>query len=858
MLRYPSILRSGVAALGIAACLTAAAQNVRHAPTRVLRGFNATVMNTNDFYPQIDTSFVDRPTKHEQPMFRDTEPPVPNNLPVGQMNPDLPRGTTGPYYPGLNAGSYSPPDCDLAVGLNDVVEVVNLTIGFYNKSNGANSFTQALSTFFSGIGVTGGLSDPKVFYDRIHDRFFVTVLEIPGGSYVSKLLVAVSDDGNPSGTWYKYRLEGNVVVGGQNYWVDYPGFGYNKDAILINGNLFGQSSGTAGITFMVVPSAPMLTGAAASVTYFRDASFFSAQAAEMISPTIDRIYAVARGSSTTLRLYSFGNLTGVPTMTSTNVSVPSNSTPSIDARSTNSKTLDTLDGRLFTAMFRGTRLLTCHNIANTAAAVQSRWYEVEMSNWPTSGTPSLFQSGNVGDPAFAIDYHMPAISKNSAGDIAMLYTRSSTSITADIAYSARSVADSAGVMGATNLLESSPGNNALTGNRWGDYFGCDVDPVDDVTFWGVGMQVGTGTSNWNWRTAFFKWTVTAPGVQLQSITLDASTVFNGTGTTGHANLTSNAVSNTTVTLLSSNPAAVSVPGSVVVTTGTNTAAFAVSTFTVSTPTSVTITGTYNAVNRQATILVNPPLLLSNAISPGTVTGGDPSTGTVTLDNNAQGGGAVVSLVSSNPAIVQVPANVTVLTGNASANYAITTSNPVSPTNVTVTATYLGTNKLANITVNPGPTIVHPSSFSISPGTQYSGSAGLAGMQASDDSYMLIRPGAVFVNSQFPISMTVTGVGPVMVPSQFQMQIESSATAIGILQKVELFVPVFNTFEMIDTGTAIPTSDAVWSFSTTTDPERFIDPTTGEIIAKVSYKATTAVFTFPWRARIDEVVWKLYP
>jgi hypothetical protein len=810
--------------------------------------FAGSAIDTGTFFPKIDTAFVDRPMKPENPMPpMYEEPPIPNDLRVGGLTTRV-RGLSGPLWPAINQTNLTPPDCDLAVGNNHVVVVVNPVVGIFTKA-GASQLQQNFGVFFSGMGATSFLFDPKCVYDRIHQRYVFIALEEEDASQTSKVLLAVSDDNDPNGIWYRYRLEAKVNVGGSNYWLDYPSLGYNKDVFVINGNLFGFSGGTAGVSYMVVPIAPTLTNSPVTVSYLRNASDFSAQNCEMVDNTIDKVYAISRGGATSMRLTALTNLTTSPAFTTAIVAVPSQSTPGVDSASTNGRTLDSLDGRIFTTMFRGGRLLASHNISG-GIGVASRWYEFNMASWPTSGTPSLVQSGDVSSGSMY--YHMPAISRNSAGDISMILTRSNSTTTADIIYVARQAADAAGTMGAPNLLESSLGNN-YAANRWGDYFGCKVDPVDDVTFWGVGMDVNSTNG---WKTSVFSWTVTPPGVQLQSITVDSSVLFNGTGTTGHANLTMNATSNTTVTLLSSNPAALSVPANVVVTTGNNTAPFAVSTFTVSTPTSVTITGTYNSVNQQATVTVNPPLLLSLGISPNSVSGGDSTTGTVTLDNNAQGAGAVVSLSSNNP-VAQVPATVTVTAGNPSVNFPITTSNPVSPASVTITATYLGTNKTAGLTVNPAPIIVHPSSFSLSPGSQYSGSAGLPGMQSSDDSYMIMRPGAVFSNSQFPITLQLSGTGPVMIPSQFQMLIESGATATGIIQKVELFVPVFNDFEVVATGTPIGLSDAVYTFSTTTDPERFINPISGEIIAKISYKATAAVFSFPWRARIDEVLWKLF-
>ena len=64
----------------------------------------------------------------------------------------------------------------------------------------------------------------------------------------------------------------------------------------------------------------------------------------------------------------------------------------------------------------------------------------------------------------------------------------------------------ANTMSAPTVLASSTGSPYQAGasNRWGDYFGVDVDPVDDETFWGTAMVVRA--DGW-WSTHVVSWTV---------------------------------------------------------------------------------------------------------------------------------------------------------------------------------------------------------------------------------------------------------------------------------------------------------------------------------------------------------------
>jgi hypothetical protein len=133
-------------------------------------------------------------------------------------------------------------------------------------------------------------------------------------------------------------------------------------------------------------------------------------------------------------------------------------------------------------------------------------------------------SGNI-IGASGVHHHMPAVSTNSVGDISTMFTRSSTSITADIMVAGRKVTDPSGTMGLPINLESSSGNNYGSG-RWGDYFGVDVDPVDDTTFWGIGMGVAANNS---WRTSIFSWTISAPALTIapSTLTMERGSVFAG-------------------------------------------------------------------------------------------------------------------------------------------------------------------------------------------------------------------------------------------------------------------------------------------------------------------------------------------
>jgi len=117
--------------------------------------------------------------------------------------------------------------------------------------------------------------------------------------------------------------------------------------------------------------------------------------------------------------------------------------------------------------------------------------------------------------------------------------------------------------------------------------------------------------------------------------------------------------------------------------------------------------------------VGPAALNSVMVSPSTVTGGQSSTGTVSLTAAAPSAGALVNLSSANPAAT-APSSVTVPSGSSSANFAVSTMAVGSTTVGNITATYAGVTKSTTITVNPAPPAAL-SSVVLNPSTVVGGS-----------------------------------------------------------------------------------------------------------------------------------------
>ena len=256
---------------------------------------------------------------------------------------------------------------------------------------------------------------------------------------------------------------------------------------------------------------------------------------------------------------------------------------------------------------------------------------------------------------------------DSAGDIALGYSASSSTVSPSIRYTARVPADPAGTMEAENVLQAG-GGSQLSASRWGDYSALRIDPSDDCTFWYTNEYYPVSSSI-GWATAIgsFKLSncVKSPDF---SITEAASPLTFTAGNGGTAN------SSVTVTWLNTLTNAVTLtPGGAC---GTNSITCAIGTSPVSpgTPSSsltigigtttpagsypITVTGTTTTPNlthsTTLTVVVSPPAAdFSLSASPSSLTVRRKSSGNYTVTLGAIGGlsSAVTLSVSGVPSRV---------------------------------------------------------------------------------------------------------------------------------------------------------------------------------------------------------------
>jgi hypothetical protein len=231
---------------------------------------------------------VDRPRpefkwKHGIFPRRPLDAPKVKSSKVANSNPELTLSFAGMNHfdqrfgssAGNNQWSLEPPDQGLCVGNGYVLETINSVIRVWDTNGNALTGVGDLNTFFGypfavnrTTGVIGpDVIDPQCYYDPDNSRFIVditTLLVDENGNYNGKnsIDVAVSNTGDPTGTWTIYHVpaQNDGTDGTPNHgctldgttpgpcFQDYPHIGGDKYGVYISTNeydLFGPSYNAA-------------------------------------------------------------------------------------------------------------------------------------------------------------------------------------------------------------------------------------------------------------------------------------------------------------------------------------------------------------------------------------------------------------------------------------------------------------------------------------------------------------------------------------------------------------------------------------------------------------------------------------
>ncbi|HEV3201167.1 MAG TPA: hypothetical protein VGZ73_24870, partial [Bryobacteraceae bacterium] len=386
----------------------------------------------------------------------------------------------GTVFNGIGYTGFQPPDTIGASGYNYVIEMVNLTMRYYDKG-GNQLLSTSLTSFFSPLGGVLQGSDPVIVFDTLTGQFAVGMLDY-NTSNASRFDFAVSNDENPLDGWQYQRYNMNDGTGGFDF-ADYPKLGFNADGYFATFNMFPNLSRFDHVNSLAIDKAT-LTGNRQAVPG-GSSNFTLVPAATLDANPGDPEWLVEAnsGSGNVLKVYQ-AYTTGAPFLVGS-IPVPSYSNPPTAAQKGSSTRITTIDDRLFNATMIYGQLLTSHTVSSGGVA-RARWYQIDT----TQGDPYLFQEGEI-DQGPGVYTYFPTIAMNYEGDIGLTFMESSSSEYLSMYVTGQSVYDWGSGAVQTPVV-THPGTGVYTSSRAGDYSGITVDAGDGYTFWAFNEYKGSG------------------------------------------------------------------------------------------------------------------------------------------------------------------------------------------------------------------------------------------------------------------------------------------------------------------------------------------------------------------------------
>lgn len=408
-------------------------------------------------------------------------------------------------------GNSIPPDVNGAVGPDHIMVTLNTEVRILDKQGNILSTVNTESFWYPMQG-SGGVFDPKIYYDQEEDRW-IFLMPSSSNPIFTKLMVAVSETTDPTGNWYMYSFDGDPL---DELWFDYPNFGFNKKWIVVSGNMIDAYPVHA---VLYVINKNDLYDFSINVNYSRIEIFdgFSLIPAATFDPEEEDVYIVnhAGGNVDSVGYLNLRKVTGdindpqIVDIGLSGIPYPWNEwsyftdgdfVPQLGS----DELINTVDARFENMVFRNNKLWCVHHIylpADNPTRCCIQWWELA-----TDGT--ILQWGREDDESGEFYYTFASIAVNAKEDIMIGYGSFSENQYASASYSFRYADDPTGTLrdryqykdGLSPYYKTFGGNR----NRWGDYTATCVDPANDLDFWTLQEYAELSSTETEWGTWWAK------------------------------------------------------------------------------------------------------------------------------------------------------------------------------------------------------------------------------------------------------------------------------------------------------------------------------------------------------------------
>jgi len=555
------------------------------------------------------------------------------HMPATSLNFDgVGNGFTGPQ--GTYSVNSAPSDSNGAIGSNYFVEIVNTDLAVFNKTTDAPVYGPVpINTLWTGFGggcETNNDGDPTVVYDHIANRWVISQFSVSTTPYLQ--CVAVSTTSDPTGSYYQYSFQ-------YTDFPDYPKIGVWPDAYYTTFNMFGNGGNSfSGGEVCAYDRASMLQGLSATQQCFTVGTSYggllpSDLDGSTLPPAGSPNYVMSLGAvDGQLALWKFHvdwtnsantTLTGPTILNTAAFTLPCNDSGGTCVRQAGTtQQLDTLGDRLMYRLayrnFGDHESLVVNHTVTAGSSTGVRWYEIRSPGT----TPTIYQQGTYAPDA---SYRwMGSIAMDQAGDMAMGYSVSSSTLHPQIHYTGRLAGDTLGQMtqGEGTIINGAGSQTGQNLSRWGDYSSISIDPTDDCTFWYTNQYIpSNGAFNWKTRIASFKFPNCGgtPPPSDFSISGNPTSVSIAQGNSGTSTINTAVTSgsaqtvNLTAGVSPSGPTASLNPSSVTA-GGSSTLTITVGSSVAPGPYTITVTGTEGSTTHSTTVTVNVTAPAANDFS----------------------------------------------------------------------------------------------------------------------------------------------------------------------------------------------------------------------------------------------------
>ena len=414
-----------------------------------------------------------------------------------KLNPESDPNIIKGFLASLDPNSYIPPDFYCAVGPTHVIGVDNGRFKIFDKSGYLIRTISGDSWFGTTLPGVGAF-DPKVSYDQFAKRWIMVWLDQDDATHRGTILISVSHDSIPLGTWYNYALPSNKNGSiSTDSWGDYQGVGFDEQAIYITTNQFQFGGSFQGSKIRIIKKSELYANTAGQLSFtdlwdIREPSSpnlrtFGVRPAIFHSTNSGDYFLVCKPpfypSNTAMIVYKITNPVTNPDLTGIDVSMTEYSNPPNANQLGGSNPLIESGGSDLRnePVFKNGYLWGVHQIRSGSGNAYSsiRYFKINTQ------TNTTVEDVAMGADGFWLYY--PSINIDKDQNLIITYSRSGLTEYIGAFYTSRLNSDPPNFLTGSKILKAGKGPyNKDFGsgrNRWGDYNGIWLDPSDQNNFW---------------------------------------------------------------------------------------------------------------------------------------------------------------------------------------------------------------------------------------------------------------------------------------------------------------------------------------------------------------------------------------